>query len=247
MAVFSKKQKLPRVSAIVVAAGTANRMEGADKQLLMLGGVPVVTRSLSALGMCERVFEIVVVCREAQIADYYDLVRFYGFDKVTSVVAGGAVRQDSVFAGIGACSEDTEYFAIHDGARPLVLPEEIDACIDLAIETKAAAVGVKVKDTIKICDGNGVIISTPHRDSLWAIQTPQIFEANLYRRAMAAAIHGKREYTDDCQLIENFGHDVRISQGSHENIKITMPPDIAVAEAIIAMREGVSPVWQDFA
>ncbi len=213
-------------------------MQGIDKQQVEIGGVPVVVRSITTLCMCARICEIVVVCREEQIPHYYDMVRFFGLDKVTSVVAGGSERQDSVLAGLNAVSENTEYIAIHDGARPLVTVEEISCCIDAAIATGAAAVGVKVKDTIKICDEYGKIISTPQRDKLWAVQTPQIFEAQLYRRAIAAALHKKASYTDDCQLIENFGHSVVISGGSHENIKITTPMDIVVAEAILAMRQG---------
>lgn len=240
MPLFAKKSKSvePFISAVVVAAGSASRMQGIDKQQAELGGIPIVARSIAAISDCRRVREVVVVCREWQIAEYCDIVRFFGLDKVTSVVAGAENRQGSVFAGIRACSEEADFYAIHDGARPLILPMEIDACIDLAMITDAAAVGARVKDTIKICDVHAQIISTPNRDTLWAVQTPQIFKADLYRRAMEAAIRGNRHYSDDCQLIENFGHRVVISEGSFENIKITTPADIVVAEALLAMREG---------
>lgn len=233
-----KTEQQPFVSAVVVAAGSASRMQGIDKQQMEIGGVPVVARSIAALSQCERVCEVVVVCREGQIAEYYDIVRFFGLDKVTSVVVGAENRQGSVFAGIGACGKNAEYYAIHDGARPLVQPRDVDACIDLAVKTGAAAVGTRVKDTIKICDNNAEIISTPNRDTLWAVQTPQIFESELYKRSMAAANRSGRLYTDDCQLVENFGHKVVISEGSHENIKITTPADIVIAEALLAAREG---------
>lgn len=245
MPFFKKKPPPPFISAVIVAAGTASRMDGLDKQKMPIDGIPVAARSIGALSECARVSEIVVVCREEQIADYYDMVRLYGFDKVTSVVAGGEIRQASVFAGISACDERAEYFAIHDGARPLVLPDDVERCIDAAVATGAAAVGVPVKDTIKVCDERGAIISTPRRDRLWAVQTPQIFEAGLYRRAMAAAIHDNRSYTDDCQLVENTGHTVVISEGGEGNIKITTPEDIAVANAIIAMRTGDFDAWQE--
>lgn len=240
MPLFAKRNKItgPFVSAVVVAAGSASRMQGVDKQQAELGGVPVVVRSIAAISACVRVREVVVVCREEQIAEYYDMVRFFGLDKATSVVAGAEHRQGSVFAGIRACGDDADFYAIHDGARPLVLPEEIDACIDLAMKTGAAAVGARVKDTIKICDKYAEIISTPNRETLWAVQTPQIFAAELYRRAMEASKRDNRHYTDDCQLIENFGHKVVISEGSSENIKITTPADIAVASAILEMRES---------
>lgn len=239
MPLFAKKNKPaePFVSAVVAAAGSASRMQGTDKQLAELGGIPTIARSVAALSACPRVREIVVVCREEQIAEYYDVVRFFRLDKVVSVVAGSEHRQGSVFAGIMVCSKDADFYAIHDGARPLVLPGDIDACIDIAMETGAAAVGTRVKDTIKICDTNAGIISTPNREALWAVQTPQIFASGLYRRAMEAATRVNRQYTDDCQLIENFGHRVVISEGSFENIKITTPADIVIAEAILSMRE----------
>lgn len=239
MSIFSKKKEQPPfVSVVVAAAGAASRMDGVDKQMAELDGVPVVARSIGALCACPRIAEIIVVCRGEQIADYYDLVRFYNFGKVTSVVAGGESRQDSVFAGIRACSVDAEYFAIHDGARPLVLPDEIERCIDAAIGLKAAAVGVPVKDTIKVCDKDGKIRTTPEREMLWAVQTPQIFEAGLFMLAMEAAMRGGKSYTDDCQLVEAMGHTVCISPGSYENIKITTQADMAVAAAILAFREG---------
>lgn len=240
MPFFEKKNKPqePIVSAVVVAAGSASRMQGMDKQLAEIGGVPVVARSVAALSACARVCEVILVCREEQIAAYWDMARFFYLDKVASVVAGKDTRQGSVFAGIAACSEDADFYAVHDGARPLVLPQDVDACIDAAMETGAAAVGTTVKDTIKICDANARIISTPNRETLRAVQTPQIFAVALYKRAMAAAIRDNRQYTDDCQLIEQFGHGVVISEGSFENLKITTPADIVIAEAILAMREG---------
>lgn len=241
MPLFSKKDKAGGhiISAVVVAAGSSSRMLGIDKQQAELCGIPVIVRSIAAVSACARVNEIVIVCRREQIAEYYDMARFFGMEKVSSVVAGAEHRQDSVFAGIAACGKDADFYAIHDGARPLILPEEIDSCIDLAIETGAAAVGARVKDTIKICDKNAEIISTPNRETLWAVQTPQIFSSVLYKRAMEAAIRGGRRYTDDCQLIENFGHKVVISEASSENIKITTPADLAIADAILRWREGI--------
>lgn len=244
MALFSKKEKpQPFISAIVAAAGTSSRMDGVDKQLAPLDGIPVVMRSIGALCECPRISEIVVVCREECIAEYYDMVRDYGFTAVSAIVAGGDIRQDSVYAGIQACSEAAGFYAIHDGARPLVLPEEIESCIDAAIHTGAAAVGVPVKDTVKVCDENGMILSTPDRAKLRAIQTPQIFAAEPYRRAMAQARRSGRFYTDDCQLMEAAGHPVVISPGSYGNIKITTPEDIAVAQAILAYRQEGLAQW----
>ncbi len=243
MTLFKKKQ-IPIISAVVAAAGSSSRMadtdaaENIDKQLLLLDGVPVIARSIAALSACERIQEIIVVCREEAIADYYDIVKLYNFTTVKVVIKGGEDRQASVAAGISACSENAEYYAIHDGARPLVSPADINSCIDAAIKYGAAAVAVPVTDTIKMCDERGVVVTTPTRDRLWAVQTPQIFEAGLFRRALEQSALGARAYTDDCQLIESTGHLVVMSQGSHENIKITRPSDLAIASAILQFTQG---------
>lgn len=233
-----KRERPPSISAIIVAAGASSRMEGTDKLRVMLGDMPVVVWSILAFCRSPRITEIAVVCREEDIADYYHMVQDFELDKVTKVVAGGEQRQDSVFAGVEACGGDTAYFAVHDGARPLIDPGLIENCIGAALEFGAAAVGVPVKDTVKLCGEDGYIESTPDRSRLWSIQTPQIFEAKAFRSAMAQARHYRRSYTDDCQLMEQAGKKVFIAQGSYENIKITTPEDIAVARAILAYREN---------
>lgn len=240
MALFRKKDKAPPlfVSAVIVAAGAAQRMGGVDKQQLMLGELPVVVRSVVQFCLSPRISEVVLVCRQEEIGDYLHMVQDFQLDKVSSVVAGGCQRQDSVFAGIAACSSQADFFAIHDGARPLILPEQIEGCITDALAYGAAAVGVPVKNTIKVRNNEGFISSTPDRASLWSIQTPQIFDAALYKNAMAQAKHNGRSYTDDCQLVEHMGHSVFISEGSYENIKITTPEDVILAHAILAWREG---------
>lgn len=232
------KQKPVYISAVIVAAGAGTRMGGLDKQqLVLMDGAPVVARSVQQFQDSPRISEIVVVCREDEVANYYHILRDFGLDKVASVVAGGPQRQDSVFNGIAACSKDAEFYAIHDGARPLITPEQIENCISDAMEYGAAAVGIPVKDTIKVESRDGFVQSTPDRSSLKAIQTPQIFESKLYRRAMSKASAEKRSYTDDCQLVEHAGGKVFITEGSYENIKITTPEDIAHANAILAFRE----------
>jgi len=243
---FREKPRRPFLSAVVVAAGSASRMSGVDKQQIMIDEVPVVVRSLEQFNNCPDVDEIVLVCREEALAEYYALVRDYALDKVVSVVKGGEQRQHSVFSGIAACSEQAEYYAIHDGARPLVTAEVIRDCIDAAVEYGAAAAGVRAKDTHKICDDGGFIRSTPDRDSLYAIQTPQIFEAELYRRAMEKARAAGRVYSDDCQLVEQADHPVFVAPGSYENIKITTPEDVAMAQAILRCREEGADRWTPF-
>ena len=240
---FAKKHRSagPWISAVIVAAGSASRMGGIDKQQYPLGDIPVVARSIRQFHECARITEIVVVCREEDVAQYYVLMQDYGFVKVRKVAAGGADRQSSVFRGIAACDERAAYFAIHDGARPLVTPEIIGSCIDSAILHGAAAAGVPVKNTVKVASPEGFVLETPDRSRLFAIQTPQIFEAGLYRAAMEYALRAGASYTDDCQLVERAGHRVFISRGDYANLKITTPEDIAVAEALIEYYEGDEP------
>lgn len=238
-----KKPRPPFISAVIVAAGGATRMEGIDKQQVLLRELPVVVHSMLLFQECPMISELVLVCREEQIADYYRLVQDYELSKVATVVKGGAQRQDSVFGGIGACSEDADFYAIHDGARPLVTAMEVEQCIASALSYGAAAVGTPVKDTIKVRGEDGFIQSTPNREQLFAIQTPQIFAAPLYREAMSRAMESHCVYTDDCQLVERTGNRVFISLGSYENIKITTPEDLVLAGAILDFREGGSYPW----
>jgi len=232
-----KKEEPLWISAIIVAAGSSSRMAGIDKQSYPLGDIPVVARSIRAFYECPAISEIVLVCRECDIQVYYALMREHGFMRVRQIVAGGEQRQESVFRGIEACDQNAAYYAIHDGARPLVSAQIIDDCIAAAIEHGAAAAGVPVKDTIKVASPDGFISSTPDRSRLFAIQTPQIFEAKLYRRAMSEARRENRVYTDDCQLVEHTGRPVFISPGDYTNIKITTPEDLAVAEALVGYFE----------
>lgn len=231
------------MSAVVAAAGSASRMDGIDKQRADIDHTPVVARSIQALADCELISEIVLVCPAAHIPDYYDIIKDYHLDLVSSVVGGGQTRQSSVFAGIKACDSQAAYFAIHDGARPLVTPEEVRAAVNAAIQHSAAALGVRPKDTVKRVDNDGCIASTIERENLITIQTPQVFEAGLYRQAMALALHEKRDYSDDCQLIERLGRKIYIVPGRYENIKITTPQDLAIAQAVLRLREEGIEQW----
>ncbi|WRS27783.1 2-C-methyl-D-erythritol 4-phosphate cytidylyltransferase [Oscillospiraceae bacterium MB08-C2-2] len=241
---FLKKEKPPIVTAIIVSAGSSSRMQGVDKQWLELDGEPVLSRSIAAFQACEPVTRIVVVTREDAVPDVYAMVQDCGFNKVFSVVSGGETRQKSVKNGVEAAGGDTAYFAIHDGARPLVEQETILACLEKAMECGGAAAGVPVKDTIKVCGPDGRVLSTPQRSGLYAVQTPQIFEAALFRHAIFMADAAGHTFTDDCQLVEQSGKQVYITPGSYSNLKITTPEDVAVAEAILfAQREGI-PGWR---
>jgi 2-C-methyl-D-erythritol 4-phosphate cytidylyltransferase len=238
LGLFKKKNPPITVSAVIVAAGAGTRMGGVDKQQILIEDIPIIVRSVQSYMACPRITEIIVVCRDNEMANYLHMVQDFELGGVTSVVAGGTQRQDSVFAGIEACSENAGFYAIHDGARPLVTPEIIDGCIDAAVQHGAAAAGVPVKDTIKVITPEGFVQATPDRAALVAIQTPQVFEAGLYKSAMVQAKHYKRYYTDDCQLVEQAGKKVFIAGGSYENIKITTPEDVATAQVILAYRAG---------
>lgn len=221
-----------KVSAIIVAAGTSSRMHGIDKQLLDLGGMPVIARAVSAFEKSEIISEIVIVTREDIIESINDLVLKYGFKKVKAVVKGGNTRQESVFNGIAVCSEDSEYIAIHDGARPFVTQDIIQNTVDAAIKFGAASAGVTAKDTVKIADESNKIIKTVDRDFVRLMQTPQVFEKESYITAMKT-VQNSEMFTDDCCLLEKFGKSVYTVESSPLNIKITTREDIIFAEAVL--------------
>lgn len=226
------------VSAIIVAAGNSTRMQSKiSKQFLPLLGKPALYFTLSAFQTCPQIGEIIVVSREQERLAVQKLAEDSGFTKVTSVVSGGASRGESVKNGVMAASENTEFLAIHDGARPLVRPEDIEKVLITAYRTKAAALGVPVKDTIKTVDEHGFVIHTPDRETLRAVQTPQVFERALYMKGLEKALQDGRTYTDDCQLIEHAGGRVAIVSGSEENIKLTTPYDVLLAECILKSRK----------
>lgn len=225
------------VSAIIVAAGGSVRMGIADsKQFIPLLGYPAIEYTLRAFEKCHFIKEIVVVCREQDKERIRLIADENGFSKVSSLVEGGASRAESVRNGIKAASSKAKYFAIHDGARPLITVEEIERVIEAAFETGAATLGVPVKDTIKIVDGYNKIESTPLRSQLRAVHTPQVFERELYQFALENAGDNMINFTDDCSLIEHMGGEVEVVKGSEENIKLTTPIDVVIAESILRER-----------
>lgn len=225
------------VSAIIVAAGGSVRMGIADsKQFIPLMGRPAIEYTLKAFESCYLIKEIVAVCREQDKERIRAIADENGFSKVKTLVEGGASRAESVRNGINAASDKAEYFAIHDGARPLITVEEIERVVEAAFETGAATLGVPVKDTIKIVDGYNKIESTPLRSQLRAVHTPQVFEKELYRFALENAGDNMINFTDDCSLIEHMGGEVEVVKGSEENIKLTTPIDVVIAESILKNR-----------
>lgn len=231
-----KKPALPAVCAVIVAAGSSRRMGGENKLLLPLDDAPVLAHTLSAFEKCATIRDIVLVCREQDILPYSDLARAFGISKLRTVTRGGDSRTASVLAGITAAPEDTRLVAVHDGARPLVSEAVITEAVYAAAEYGAAAPVVPVKDSIKrIQDGN--IAADVPRDTLAAVQTPQVFDRALLTRALETAARENRTFTDDCAAVEAMGQAVRATHGSYENIKITTPEDILVAEAFLHREE----------
>ena len=225
------------VSVIIAAAGNSTRYgTGNSKQFLLLEGVPVLIKSVQAFEQIDEVKEIIITARKQDFDVIESFLQQYNIKKVKSVVEGGATRQDSIAAAVKKVSEETEIIAVHDGARPLVSKETIIGVIEKAVEKGAAACAVPVKDTIKIIDSSGKIVTTPDRASLRAVQTPQVFDFALYKEAIDKAVSESKQYTDDCQLIESMGHPVYLTDGDYENIKITTPDDLLVAEKFLSER-----------
>ncbi len=224
----------PFCAAVVAAAGNASRM-GEDKLFVRLDGDPVIALTLKALQESEYIDEIVVVTREESIVPIADLCAEYGIEKATKIVCGGEERLDSVLIGVQEVSPTAEYIAIHDGARPLVTGEVIGKAVKAAWKPNAAAPAVPVNDTVKIAE-NRIVTATPDRKTLFAVQTPQVFKAEIIRAALQNARDKGIPVTDDCSAVEALGAYAALSDGSFENIKITTPVDVVLAEAILASR-----------
>lgn len=221
--------------AVILGAGSGTRMKSEkNKMLLDICGKTVIERSVENFLNLSDVDEIIVTVREQDVDEFSKLLT----DERISFVIGGNTRQQSVKNAIETI-DDAELVIIHDGARPLVLEEDIDSAIKAAYEFGSAALAVPVKDTVKVVDKNGFVISTPDRSTLFAVQTPQIFKFDLYKSALEKATADGREFTDDCQLLEYAEQKVKMVVGSYENIKITTPEDIAVAEGILSKRAEV--------
>ena len=235
MGLFFKKrsgQRKLHCSAVIVAAGSASRMKGVDKIMAEIGGMPVIARTLSVFQNCDRIGEIVVVTREDLLVPVGEVCRQYGFDKVTRVVVGGADRSRSVQNGLNELGE-TDYVAIHDGARPFVSAEVLEETIRAAERSGAAAPAIPVTDTIKTAQ-DSLVTGTPDRSTLFAVQTPQIFDMDLICGALYHCIEKKIPLTDDCSAVEQIGKVVTLTVGERSNIKITTQFDLLIWEAIVS-------------
>ena len=232
---FKKEKTPPRCSAVIVAAGASRRM-GEDKTLMSLGGKPVLVRTLMAFEQCESVEEIVVVTQREKIEEIADLCKSQPLTKVTKVIAGGATRTESSLAGVSEVKPEAELIAIHDGARPFITPELITKTVEAASKYKAAAPALKSTDTLKAVDKNGFILGTVDRETTVRIQTPQIFNAVLIKGGLTKAVTDNIALTDDCLAMEIMGVKTMTVEGDENNIKLTTPKDIILAEAILKDR-----------
>lgn len=233
-----RENRRPRCAALVAAAGSSSRMGGVNKLLQLLDGVPVLVRTLTALQLARQVDEIIVAAREEDLVEISQLCHTYGITKCTKVVRGGESRAHSVLLAALEASPETELLAVQDGARPLVTPELVDCVIAAAARCGAAAPAVPVKDTIKSVREGGAVEQTLDRSGLRAVQTPQVFEADLLKAALQSAVEQSLPITDDCSAVERLGKVVFLVEGEEENLKITTPTDLILAEAIIQARES---------
>ena len=224
-----------RVGAIVLAAGSSRRMGGGDKLLADLGGKAVLRWSLEAFQECAAVDDIVVAASTANRAEASALCR--GLDKVRALTLGGRERQDSVAAGLSLL-RSADIVAVHDGARPLISADGIAACVRRLEDAEVSGViaGGAVVDTIKVVDGSDAILSTPDRATLRAAATPQVFRAELLRRAHESARSAGVSATDDAALVERLGERVVVHDIGAPNPKITTPSDLVIAEALVGAR-----------
>lgn len=229
------KNIIPEKStAIITAAGKGTRMNSdINKQYIDIAGIPILARTIAAFENCEAIADIIVVVNEDDIQYCRrNIIEQYNFSKVNALISGGSERQNSVYKGLCAVDESRKIVLIHDGARPFVSKRNIIDCILSAKEFGACGIGVRLKDTIKICDQKGFVRTTPDRSSLWSIQTPQAFTYDIIMNAHKVAIQSGYIGTDDLVLVERQGLQVKIIEGSYQNFKITTPEDLIIGESI---------------
>jgi 2-C-methyl-D-erythritol 4-phosphate cytidylyltransferase len=225
------------IVAIIPAAGQGKRMNSdLNKQYLSLNERPVVAHTIEIFQRCGLIEEVIVVVREDEI-DYCqrEVINKHGLNKSTKVVRGGETRQESVYNGLQTIG-NADYVVVHDGARPLITEEILEKAILEAREYEAVGVAVPVKDTIKETDSDGFVNMTPDRSKLWAIQTPQVFAYNLLLKAYGEAIKDGIQGTDSSMLVEKLGKRVKLLKGNYDNLKITTPEDLVIAETIMKER-----------
>lgn len=227
--------KRRKSGVIITAAGNGSRMGNVAKQLLEIAGYPVVYYSLAAFENSVNVDEIVIVTRKEDVSVMREIVDKYAFKKVTHIVTGGDTRDESVKNGFEKLSGDMKYVAVHDAARPLITTEKIDAVFRDAFKYGAACAAGRIHDTVKR-EKDGYIEKTVPREELFVAQTPQIFTCDIYRVALALHIKNKTAVTDDCSMVENAGFRIKLCDINIPNLKLTVPHDFDMIEAILTKR-----------
>lgn len=217
------------LTAIIVAGGSSRRM-GFDKTFALLRGRPVIVHTMAAFEAASRVDEIVIVGRADRLAEVRDAVKKSGFEKVKHVVAGGAHRQDSVRAGLECVAADSNYVGVHDAARPLVKPAQIQQVLNAALAHRAAALAAPISDTLKRADEQHFICGSIEREHVYAMQTPQIFAREILVDAYDAIAKQNLSVTDEASALQHLGHKVQLVPNHSLNLKITFPEDLALAE-----------------
>jgi len=222
-------------TTIILAAGKGSRMNaGMNKQFMLLSGKPLLAHTLEAFQNCSSIDSIILVAGREEL-EYCkkNIVDVYHFDKVDKLVVGGSERQQSVYNGIRELQDNCSIVVIHDGARPIVPGDIIERSIEGAEEYGAVSAGMPAKETIKVLDGKGFVKYTPERDKVWITQTPQAFKPDIIRRAHENAEAEGITGTDDAFLVEILGMQVRMIESSYENIKVTTPEDMIIAETLL--------------
>ena len=224
----------PKTTAIVAGAGSGKRMRSATaKTFLAVAGLPVVVHTLRAIAACQEVTDLVLVVREEDESLLSEYIKRHGILRVSRIVPGGRERQDSVYNALRTLEPDTEVVVVHDAVRPFAGPELFREVINAALRGTSAIAAVPLKDTIKLVGKDGWIHSTPERTRLVAVQTPQAFPYAVLRDAYEQAMKEGFYSTDDSALVEHIGQSVQVIPGSYDNIKITTPEDLILAEYIL--------------
>ena len=218
-----------KTGAIIVAAGKGERMGGVDKIFAPLAGKPLLAWTIDVFEKCPAIDQIVIVLGKHNIETGRKLAAEYGWKKVTDICIGGEKRTESVSNGLKLL-KDCGWVVIHDGARPLVKESLIKIGLSEAKETGAAVAAVPVTDTIKMSSDDNFIIGTPPREKLWSVQTPQVFRFDIIEDAH---LNADKNATDDASLVEKLGYTVKLYFGSYNNIKVTTPIDLSLAEILV--------------
>ena len=218
----------PDCTAILVAAGSSRRL-GMDKLVWPLAGVPVLRRTLEALLAADSITAVVVVCPP----ELWEMLDLTGFHKPVTRVDGGASRQESVVCGLAALAPATRWVAVHDGARPLIEPADIDRCVAAAQAHGAASLARRATETMQRSDAEDFSVEAVSREHLWCMETPQVFEVALLRAAHAAVAARRLLVTDEVSALQAIGARVKFVESRHPNLKITTTADLALAAALL--------------